>query len=90
MNLNLVSHDDLQLIIRSLKTELLHEIGQMLSEKTQTNNKEWVKGGEAREILSCSANTLKSLRVNQKIKSKKLNGAWYYSRKSIEYYFNAI
>ena len=70
MNLNLVSHDDLQLIIRSLKTELLHEIGQMLSDKSQTN-KEWVKAGEAREILSCSANTLNALRVNQKIKETK-------------------
>jgi hypothetical protein len=89
MNLNLVSHDDLQLILRSLKTELLHEIGQMLSDKSQTN-KEWVKTGEAREILSCSENTLKTLRVNKKIKAKKLNGAWYYSRTSIEYHFNSM
>ncbi len=89
MNLNLVSNEDLQLIINNLKTELLNEIGQMLSAKSQTN-KDWVKASETREILSCSANTLKTLRVNKNIKAKKLNGAWYYSRKSIEYYFNSI
>ena len=67
MNLNLVTHDDLQGIMEKIKAEMLSAIEQMIFKKN-SSQKEWLKTKEARMVLSCSSNTLKQFRIEEKIK----------------------
>ena len=88
MNLNLVTHDDLQGIMEKIKAEMLSAIEQMILKKN-SSQKEWLKTKEARTLLSCSVNTLNQLRFEGKIKAKKINGCWYYYQPSINEFFQS-
>jgi hypothetical protein len=82
MNLELLTKNDLQ----QLKQEILDEIRVCLSVKNFEN--EWLKSSEVRLLLKCSNGTLQNLRIQGKLKFKKVNGTVYYNRKEVMDLFN--
>ncbi|WET69047.1 helix-turn-helix domain-containing protein [Sphingobacterium sp.] len=75
-----VTKDDLRqfrlLIIGDIR-ELLEErkVGSDSSEK-----EEWLRSKEIRRILNISAGTLQNLRIQEKVRYRKIMGSYYYNR----------
>lgn len=77
MNIELVTKQDLI----DFKNEILSQIVE--SQAKYTPNK-YYKSREMMELLNCSENQLRSLRIKGEIKAAKIGGDWYYDYQSIE------
>ena len=78
MTIDIISKTDLaefrQLLIEDLKDIL---------DFAYTRTK-WIRISEAKELLSCSAATIKNLRINKHLPYTKLGGSYFYPRHEIE------
>nr|WP_121269915.1 helix-turn-helix domain-containing protein [Pedobacter schmidteae] len=52
------------------------------------NEDQFLKSKEVMKLLSCSAGTLHTMRINEKIPAKKIGGVWYYSKNAISKVLN--
>lgn len=77
MNIELVTKQDLI----DFKNEILSQIAQ--SQPKHSPNK-YYKSREIMELLNCSENQLRNLRIKGEIKARKIGGDWYYDYQSIE------
>lgn len=71
--------------LRQLRLELISDFEIILTrlinpEKQQPNDPEWIKGNKVRKILDNSPGTLQNLRIEGKVRFKKLRGTYYYNR----------
>ena len=80
MGVEVVTKDDLE----AFRLKLLGDIKDLLSIKVSASEKlEGLKTSDARKILGCSINKLVALRINRKIRTKKIGGTLYYNREDI-------
>lgn len=82
MSVEILTKDDL-LAFRNL---LLGDLRQLLKEAAagQPEPIEGYKTKHVRRILGCSVNKLVSLRVNRKIRTKKVGGTLYYNKDDVK------
>jgi len=82
MTVEIINKEDLQ----TFKREFLAEVKSMINEAL--NNKperpEGYKTKDVRRILGCCYNTLLSLRIQKKIRAKKILGTWYYNKEDVK------
>lgn len=78
-----VTKDDL----RQFRILLLNDIGKMLNEKSDGSEKEedleWLRSKAIRRIMDISAGTLQNLRVQGKVRHKKIMGSYYYNKSDV-------
>lgn len=77
MNIELLTRNDLY----QFKEEILNELRSLVTVKNCDN--EWLKTNEVRSLLKCSYGTLQNLRIQGKLKYKKVNGTVYYNRSEV-------
>lgn len=73
MNLEILTKKDLA----EFKNEMLSEMRKML--QISTEQKEWLKSSEVREILKCSPGTLQHLRITGVLPYTKIGSTMYYA-----------
>ena len=78
MEIEIITHADLLIF----KKEMLSEIGSLLKSKTP-ESKAWLKSAEVRKLLSISAGTLQTLRINGTLNHTKIGGTLYYKSSDI-------
>src|SRR4051812_10908114 len=74
MAVELITKEDLH----QFKHDLLEEIRTILKQKTNLQQKEWLKSYEVRKMLGISPGTLQQLRVNGTLEFTQLGGLMYY------------
>ncbi|GLU57375.1 transcriptional regulator [Dyadobacter frigoris] len=79
MEIELITKEDL----RQLRMQLLEDIKQHFSGKTSQKT-DWLKSAQVRDMLSISAGTLQTLRVNGTLKHTKIGGSFYYLQSDID------
>lgn len=80
MKLDIITKEDLQ----QFKTELFTELKEIIGDKKETNDRQWLKSAEVRKMLNISAGTLQNLRINGTLPFRKIGGSMYYNRSVIE------
>lgn len=77
MSIDILTKDDLL----EFRQTLISDIKKLLIEilKQQPNTLQGYKTKDVRRILSCSTNKLVSLRIDRKIRVKKVGGTLYYN-----------
>ena len=78
--MDLVTKEDLQQFRFQLIGDLKRIIEQHIEKPSAL---EWVKSKQVREMLHVSPGTLQNLRIQGKIKPKKIGGTWYYNLKEL-------
>ena len=83
-----VTKDDL----RQFRLLLLNDIEKILEEKTGNTEKveeiEWLRSKAIRRIMDISPATLQNLRVQGKVRHKKIMGSYYYNKSDVSKLFN--
>ena len=74
MNIELITKADFY----SLKNEIVEEIKKLI--QIPSEQKEWLKSADVKNMLGCSPGTLQNLRVNGSLPFTKMGGTIYYSR----------
>jgi hypothetical protein len=74
MTVNIVTNEDLQ----NFRKELVTELTALISSRPAMPVK-WMKTYQVREILSISAGTLQTLRINGTLAYSKIGGCIYYN-----------
>jgi len=85
--MELVTKDDLQQFRMQLIGDLKKVIEQHIEKPSAI---EWVKSKQVREMLHVSPGTLQNLRIQGKIKPKKIGGSWYYNLKELTDLFGKV
>lgn len=67
---------------------IIGEFKNLLINQTNRLEFDWVKGKVARQLLNISPASLQTLRINGKLKYRKVLGSYYYNKKDIEKLFN--
>ncbi|NRF40226.1 helix-turn-helix domain-containing protein [Pedobacter foliorum] len=80
MRLDIITKEDLQ----QFKTELFTELKDIIGQKKETNERQWLKSAEVRKMLNISAGTLQNLRIIGTLPFRKIGGSMYYNRSVIE------
>lgn len=80
MAIEVITKDDLQ----AFRTELLHDLKQILCTIQPTKQKQWLKSPEVRQLLKISPGTLQNLRINGTLRFTKIGSIIYYSYEDIE------
>lgn len=80
MRLDIITKEDLQ----QFKAELFTELKEIIGQKKETGDRQWLKSAEVREMLNISAGTLQNLRINGTLPFQKIGGSLYYNRSVIE------
>ncbi len=79
MSATIITMEDLH----SFKTQFIDEIKELLSSKTKSQEKKWLKASEVREMLNISPGTLQTLRINGVLKFSKVGGTIFYDADQI-------
>ena len=78
--MDLVTKEDLQ----QLRFQLINDLKKVIEQHIEKPSAiEWVKSKQVREMLHVSPGTLQNLRIQGKIKPKKIGGTWYYNLKEL-------
>lgn len=77
MNIELITKADFY----SLKNEIVEEIKKLI--QIPSEQKEWLKSADVKNMLGCSPGTLQNLRVNGSLPFTKMGGTIYYSRNDV-------
>jgi hypothetical protein len=80
MAIEVITKDDLH----AFRTELLHDLKQILSSVQPAKQKQWLKSPEVRQLLKISPGTLQNLRINGTLRFTKIGSIIYYSYEDIE------
>ncbi|WP_111709126.1 helix-turn-helix domain-containing protein [Lutibacter citreus] len=80
MPTQIITTDDL----REFKIELLEDIKKLLSERTSSGVKKYLKSAELMELLKVSPGTLQTLRINGTLPYTKIGGIIFYDAEEIE------
>ncbi|NRR93149.1 helix-turn-helix domain-containing protein [Winogradskyella undariae] len=80
MPATIITTDDL----REFKLELLAEIKDILSKKSQGQLKKYIKSSELMDLLKISPGTLQNLRINGTLPFTKVGGIIYYDAAEIQ------
>ncbi len=80
MATEIITQDDL----REFKIELLEDIKKLLKQHSSSNQKQWLKSYEVRELLNISPGTLQHLRVSGTLPFTKIGGTIYYDYSDIQ------
>ena len=76
--------------LRQMHLLLINEIREMINSRETKGNiaaPEWMRSREIRKILNISAGTLQNLRIQGKIRHKKVMGSYYYKRSDLDMLF---
>ncbi|NQY31113.1 MAG: helix-turn-helix domain-containing protein [Flavobacteriaceae bacterium] len=79
MAANIITTEDLM----DFKSDLLDEIKEIVINQSGVKIKKWMKSKEVRELLSVSAGTLQTLRINGTLPYSKIGGVIYYDYSEI-------
>jgi len=79
MAANIITTEDLM----DFKSDLLANIKVIVSTQSGMKIKKWMKSKEVRELLSVSAGTLQTLRINGTLPYSKIGGVVYYDYSEI-------
>ena len=79
MSVNILTNEDLQ----QFKAELISEL-KSLFKKEAPSTKKWLKSEEVKKLLTVSAGTLQTLRINGTLQYTKIGGIIYYDYEHIE------
>ncbi len=70
--------------LRQFRLLIIGDIRELLKERNQLSDgsekEEWLRSKEIRRILSISAGTLQNLRIQEKVRYRKIMGSYYYNR----------
>ena len=77
MEINLVTHDDLD----KLKTDLINEFKTLLGQSKPQG--EWLKSKDVKQLLKISDSTLQTLRINGTLPYSEMGGSKYYSYEDV-------
>lgn len=78
--MELVTKEDLQ----QFRFQLINDLKQLIERHIEKPTAlEWVKSKQVRDMLNVSPGTLQNLRIQGKIKPKKIGGSWYYNLKEL-------
>ena len=80
MPIEILTNDDL----RKFKTELFHELKEILKEHYGQPMKKWLKSYEVRELLGISPGKLQKLRSNGTLPYTKIGGMMFYDYENIK------
>lgn len=82
MPFDIITKDDLE----NFRRKLIADIEALLKQSFRTveQRPEGFKTADARKILNCSLNKLVSLRINGKIRTKKIGGTLYYNNSDLK------
>lgn len=82
MPTEVLTKEDLELF----RIQLLQDIKNIMSGVIQpvSERPEGYKTADVRKMLGCSVNKLVSLRINRKLRTKKIGGTVYYNREDIK------
>ncbi len=69
--------------LQEFKTELLHEIEELIQKQSGFKTKKWLRSPEVREMLDISSGTLQNLRINGTLPYTKMGGVLYYDYEDI-------
>lgn len=78
MNVELITKEDL----KNLKNEMLNEIRNLIK-PGQSENRQWLKSADVRNLLNISPGTLQNLRINGTLRYTKIGGMMYYKLEDI-------
>lgn len=79
MAIEVITREDLN----EFRSLLLSDLSAMFNAKTQ-QQKQWLKSGEVRKLLSISPGTLQNLRINGTLNYKRVGGIIFYKYDDIE------
>lgn len=79
MPVEIITQEDLM----RFKKDLIAELKEIMKHKTD-NQPQWLKSPEVRKLLSISAGTLQTLRINGTLPYTKIGGVMYYATADIE------
>lgn len=80
MQAELITKEDLQ----QFRIQLFNDLKNLIERHIEKPSAiDWVKSKQVREILHVSPGTLQNLRIQGKIKPKKIGGSWYYNLKQL-------
>lgn len=79
MPTTVVTPEDLE----KLKTELIEEIGKLVTRQYTTPARKWLKSHEVRRLLTVSPGTLQNLRINGTLPFTKIGGVIFYDYEDI-------
>lgn len=78
--------------MRQFRLLLLNDIEKMLEKKNGNTEKEeeleWLRSKAIRRIMDISPATLQNLRVQGKVRHKKIMGSYYYNKSDVSKLFN--
>lgn len=80
--MEVVTREDLEMFRTQIVNDLKLAISQL--KPPATNIEEGYKTLHARKVLGCSVNKLVSLRINRKLRTKKIGGTIYYNKEDIK------
>ncbi|WGQ10832.1 helix-turn-helix domain-containing protein [Pedobacter gandavensis] len=80
MKIDIITIEDLE----QFKMDLMQEIKSVLDYKNLSQNKEWLRSCEVKNMLKISGGTLQNLRINGTLPFKKIGGTMYYNKFVIE------
>lgn len=84
----IVTKDDLRQFGLQLLDRIRVVIKETTSSQTELLNPEWLKSKVVRKMMDMSAGSLQNLRVNQKVRFKKVLGSYYYNKADLQKLFS--
>lgn len=70
--------------LRQFRLLIIGDIRELLEERNRLSDgsekEEWLRSKEIRRILNISAGTLQNLRIQEKVRYRKIMGSYYYNR----------
>jgi hypothetical protein len=71
--------DDLKRLLESFKTEIVEEIITKMKVGAITNNTKWLRSKDVRRVMNISDGSLRNLRNDGTLRSKKIRGMYFYN-----------
>lgn len=71
--------DDIKRLLESQKNEIVTELATRLKSGSITNNTKWLRSKDVRRILCISDGSLRNMRNDGTLSSKKIRGMYFYS-----------
>ncbi|MFT3947160.1 MAG: helix-turn-helix domain-containing protein [Agriterribacter sp.] len=72
--------------LEQFRIKIMEDINRLFKDSLRLSNEKPVgyKTSDAKKLLNCSTNKLVSLRINRKIRTKKIGGTLYYNKDDIK------
>lgn len=75
--------DDIKRLLDSQKSEIVTELAARLKSGSITNNTKWLRSKDVRRVLNISDGSLRNMRNDGTLHSKKIRGMYFYSEADV-------